>query len=293
MRYLIATLLIFAFTASANDDGWFPISLEDNYVHIPITLNGIETTAILDTGTVSNYISKDFVAKHGKDLSKGGVTKIANSWDDEYYQLYNEVPIKLFETEFKMDDLIESDLPSGDVVIGMHFFRFYILQVDYPNKRIRMLDRKSVDMKKYNNVDSRVEGDHGVPIVKLSVNKEKEAWFLLDTASPVGLTIDRSLSEKRDWLKDYRTGRVTLKELNQVVEMNQLEIPLLKIGPFEIEKIRTAVPDKGHSLDLRPRYEKSFSRIKGKKLRGSVGFDVLQHFIVTIEYQTGFVHISG
>jgi hypothetical protein len=292
MRILLMIVALFTFSANA-DDGWHKAQVKDNLMHIPIVLNGIETTAILDTGSITNYISKDFIAKHGQSLPKGGVTKIASSWDDERYQIYNKVPVTLFDTMFEMDDLIESDIPSGDLVIGMHFFRFFILQIDYPNQRVRMLDRKSVNMKKFKNIESRVEGDHGVPIVKLEVNGEKDAWFLLDTATTVGLKIERGLSEQRDWLTEYRKSRISLKDINRIEEMTELNIPKVQFGPFQLENITSAVPDKGHSLDLRPRYEKGFSRIKGKRLKGAVGFDVLKHFVITIEYQTGFIHIGA
>jgi len=293
MRVLILIFTLFATSAFASDDGWFKAQVKDNYIHVPIKLNGVDTTAIIDTGSTVNYISKSFIAQHGNKLSKGGVTTVPNVWDDNRYQVYNQVPITLFENEFEMDDLIESDIPSGDLVIGMHFFRFFILQIDYPNQRVRMLNRKSVDMAKFNNIDSRVEGDNGLPIVKLGLNGEKDAWFLLDTATTVGLKIERNLTESRGWLSDFKESRVEIKDLNRTDEMTQINLPKVQFGPFEIESVKSVVPDKGQSLDLKPRYEKDFSRIKGKKLHGTVGYDILKHFVVTIEYQTGFVHIGA
>lgn len=44
--------------------------------------------------------------------------------------------------------------------------------------------------------------------------------------------------------------------------------------------------------NLTTQYKDSFSRLKSKKVRGILGYDVLKHFILTVDYAEGLGHIA-
>src|SRR5262245_39112329 len=59
-------------SAGAPDkDGWTPIRFEDGQLLMPVTLNGIEGEAVIDSGAEINGIDEIFVREHQAELKFG------------------------------------------------------------------------------------------------------------------------------------------------------------------------------------------------------------------------------
>jgi hypothetical protein len=65
-----------------------------------------------------------------------------------------------------------------------------------------------------------------------------------------------------------------------------------KFGPFELENIDIRFVAEGEQANLDNQYGQSGSRIKSKRIQGILGFDILKHFVVTLDYRTGKAHIA-
>ena len=66
----------------------------------------------------------------------------------------------------------------------------------------------------------------------------------------------------------------------------------MQFGPFELENVLVTIPAEGKNSYLDSQYEKTGSRLKGKKVQGIIGYDVLKHFLITVDYKGGHAHIG-
>jgi len=56
--------------------------------------------------------------------------------------------------------------------------------------------------------------------------------------------------------------------------------------------VLVTIPAEGESSNLESQYQKTGSRIKGQKIQGLIGYDVLKHFLITIDHRSGHAHIG-
>ncbi len=63
------------------------------------------------------------------------------------------------------------------------FFEKFIVQLDYPNKKMRLMTRDAIDIRKVENVRMESDKGSGFPIVWVRLNDEISDWLILDTGS--------------------------------------------------------------------------------------------------------------
>jgi predicted aspartyl protease len=209
--------------------------------------------------------------------------------------MYNNVPTKLFGIDLELDKLVSLELgsPSNALLIGAGFFDDFIVQLDYPNSKMRLIQRGAIDLAKLKNINMRVDENSRRPIVKVNFKDDKSDWVLLDTGSNGGLTVDRNVAKKRGWLEKYQSDATYAAGVNSVRTMDSFRIDLVKFGPFELENILVNVPAEGETSKLVSQYKGTTgSRIRGPKVNGILGYDILQHFLITIDYKKGHAHIG-
>ena len=52
-------------------------------------------------------------------------------------------------------------------------------------------------------------------------------------------------------------------------------------------------PEEGGSLNIQSQFEPAAgSRVKGRKVEAIIGYDVLKHFVLTIDYYGGRMHVG-
>ena len=105
--------------------------------------------------------------------------------------------------------------------------------------------------------------------------------------------IDRSLARKHDWLDRFETMKRHLSGANAGAEMLLFNLPAMSIGDFEIANAIVAVPGDGVSINtLLPKTTTGSRLLRRSKQQGFLGYDVLKHFVVTIDYRYGYVHLE-
>ena len=60
----------------------------------------------------------------------------------------------------------------------------------------------------------------------------------------------------------------------------------MSFGPFVLENISISVPAEGQNENFSTTYG------YGKSIKGILGYDVLKHFVLTIDYKTGYMHVG-
>ncbi|MCG7536120.1 pepsin/retropepsin-like aspartic protease family protein [Pseudoalteromonas sp. OOF1S-7] len=288
--FLIAVMV--SGIAHAGVTPWIPFELENGHIKVPVTVAGVDSMAILDTGAQSNAINQNFINRHKLDLAHRGNIKVQGVHDTERRKLYSNVDVDLFGIKTKLNQLAGINMGSSQnsLLIGAGFFSQFVVQIDYPNNRIRMVTRDVINVAEHENIKTQTHKGSGLPIVQAEM-AGKKVWLLLDTGSNSGVLIGRRLAEGLDLIHPD-DEQITSRGVNALSEMRATRLAEFTFGPFVLSNVRLAYPEKGHKFSQLKQYAHTSSMIKGRKVRGIVGYDVLKHFLVTLDYARGHMHIS-
>lgn len=136
-------------------------------------------------------------------------------------------------------------------------------------------------------------GDSVLPALQVSI-QGNPAWLLFDTGNSGGVVLKRSFALNKgiyDEATDSQQGIAS--GINEVAAYERFRIDSVTVGPYELENVMAAIPAEGESvrigLDANSRTGTRLRR--GVKTEGLIGFDVLKHFLVTIDYDRHRVHL--
>jgi len=202
---------------------------------------------------------------------------VARPWGTEFTRLVDGVKVGMFGTTITVSGLVQLNTTSAELLLGLPFLRTFIVQIDYPNRRMRLLNRGSADLDKFANVEMRAQATTILPMIKVSVNSGREVWMTLDTGAGVGVFTSRHQAEKFGWLDDPLITRAVDGGAER------LEIPYFKIGPFQLENVLVSVPAQGERTDIGGRTADS---------KGLIGYDVLKHFVRTLDTKKMKMHVG-
>ena len=293
MRWLAITFSLLILSFSCLGQEWIPFKLDGGHVKIPVKVADIETYAMLDSGSQINAINKAFVNKHKLTFDKGPSIKIAGVFGTETLPRLNNIPLEILGASLNLDGLPPLSLGhhSTGLLLGAGFFSSFVVQIDYPNSKMRILPRGSINLKEFQNIKMRSQRGSGAPIVNISINKSKPFWITLDTGNSGGLLIERSFATSLEL-----TEKVTHSEIssgaNNIGVTEHLRVNELKFGPYTLENVLVSMPAEGQSIQVESNTALTGTRIRSKKSRGIIGYDVLKHFVITIDYKGGHAHIG-
>jgi len=293
---LIGLQVLFAPRASAGATGWVNIKVANGHLFVETEIAGLPGYSLIDTGAQVNAINGAFVASENLDFDKGRFVEIAGVFGTERRDTYKEVPVTIFGSTISFHDLVDLDLGAPDIqmILGASFLERHIFQFDYPNQRLRLITRDSIDLKKLRNVDSKRDRHGGSPLVKVGLGKKTGAWLVMDTGANGGILIDRDLARRLDWLDDSDRIQGRMSGVHSSGDMEYFTVPSIMFGPVELADVLVTIPAPGQTVTLFEKYAPLGTRIaRGGKAKGLLGYDVLKHFVVTVDYKTGYVHIHA
>lgn len=277
---------------------WFPFTLDDGHILVEVEVDGIPTTAILDTGAEINGVNEAFINAHNLKFTKAGRTRINGVYGEDIRDRYNGIPVKLFGVDLTLNKLVNLKFGGRDrgLILGAGFFDDFVTQIDYPNQRIRLINKESIDMAKLRNVRAERDATSYMPIININLNNQKNAWLMLDTGMNGGILVERSIVRSKGWLDGQ--FKVVQSDSAGVTRKQQIEsflLPSVTVGPFELENVIVSTPIEGQDITIADdvgEKTRTNSRIKGKRIDGLLGYDVLKHFVLTIDYDKGYVHFG-
>ena len=276
---------------------WITVDIDNGQVIVPVTLNGRPARALLDTGASGNGISEAFLESSKERYGRGAGITLRGIAGDRATSTVNGVDLGIFGVEFSISGLLPLEMHGIDFVIGQPFFDLFVVQIDYPHERMRIIDRKSLDLRKFSNVMMRRAGGVGHAQVRVELNGDYKAWLMLDTGNNGSIILRRSVADRRGWLEQYQSIEQTVVGVNdEPIQIETFSLPSMTIGPVELEQVQVSVPANGDEL-LMNRFDpiewSTGTRIrKGKKTDGILGFDVLKHFIVTIDFRRSLLNLD-
>ncbi len=296
LRLCIIALVLIAFTTNTQADmtPWTDMKVQNGHILIPVKVAGIDTYAMLDTGSQLNAINRAFRHKHNLSFSNGKKVNIRGIYGTEKMQTFNKVPVSFFGVETTLNKVADIAIGhhSNGILLGATFLDQFVIQMDYPNQRIRFITHNSIDMAKLENIEFQLHKSQAMPLVKLGLGPDKDVWVLFDTGNNGGVLFDKALAEAMGWSNNLtETQSIAVGATSHISVMNNYRIPELQFGPYTLENVLVSVPDDS-KLNLLERHRELGSRIRGKRVQGILGYDVLQHFVVTVDYKNGHAHIG-
>ncbi|MEP2653315.1 MAG: pepsin/retropepsin-like aspartic protease family protein [Paraglaciecola sp.] len=273
---------------------WVTMTLENGHMKFPVLVEGIETMAIVDSGAQINGLNESFKRKHNLDFAEGRPIKLVGVHGKENRPTYNGVSVEMFGLKTKLNSLgsINFGGDNSALVLGAGFLQNYIVQIDYPNEKMRFVTRDSMKLHDFVNVRVKSQKDTGRPIIKVNLNNQTDVWLLLDTGATSGVFLERSVASKNGWLDKYPVVSSKSQGALSHGATDTFSLPTFKIGPYELENVTVDVGSEGSITNVGSQVDTSFSRIKGTTVRGLLGYDVLKHFILTLDYKRGQAHLG-
>ena len=282
--------------SQADQDGWVPLRIVNGDLALPTSVGGVDGYSIIDTGADLNLLNEAFLEANDLRYPRTGSVRLRGINNRGETRVVGPVPVGMFGAEVDFRDV--AVLPVGDpelqLLFGAGFLENFIFQFDYPNERMRVLPRDSINLKKQKNVESRREQGGRSTIVRLRLNDEKDVWLTLDTGASMML-LERSLARRQKWLERYPTSKFEVSGIFSTDDYDFLNLPQVTIGPYTLENAMVLVPAEGRQIELfRKELEtgSNIARSRGKS-RGLLGADILKHFVLTVDYRSGSVHIHA
>ena len=295
-RRLLVTIAMVTLSqpAVAGMTPWIPFQLYGGHITIPVRIADQDTFALLDSGAQINAINTDFIKQHELALDPGEKIRVRGIHEESERFTYNNVPVELFGIAFEVDGIVAIPFSNrrATMIIGASFFNRFLVQLDYPNEQMRLIDRDELNLAKSENIRTLPQTGSGTPIVEVVVGQREKIWLALDTGNNGGVFVERKLAEKMGWLDSMDVERHRSAGANAIVEVDSFLIPELKFGPYTLENVQGTVPAEGAKLSVASSNSRVGSRIRGKRVRGLIGYDVFKHFLLTIDYSGGHMHVG-
>lgn len=294
MKFVLAlALLVISVNAGAAVSNWVPFDNEDGHISIPVTINGVAARAILDSGATNSGVSVPFLSEHGIDYQLGQQITVSGISGKQKTNFINGLDFGMFGASFEINQMVPFDIQGADVIIGLKFFDNFVLQIDYPNSQLRVVTHDSLNMKKIANVPMKKGANSPQPIVKVDLNGEANLWLTLDTGNNTGILVPRRTASRYDWLNRYGTDQSRVAGVTGSIGVEHFSLPELTIGPVVLENVMVIVPGEGEVTNVdKDVSAKTGTRLKETGSDGILGYDVLKHFIVTIDYKRSFLHLA-
>ena len=290
---LCCLALLWSHVANADVSDWIPFEIGSGHIRVPVTLNGEETWAILDSGARGNGISERFLSNNEGKYKRGAQVILAGVHGSRKVNLINGIDVGIFGANLRMGELMPVRTQSFDFIVGLPFFENYILQIDYPNQRLRAIDHKSFDLKPHANVKMKRIGGRGAPVVRVRLNDEFSSWLLLDTGATTGVYLKRGDAKRFGWLERFPTADARAAGVNKVIDTERLNLPMMTIGPFTLENVIVTIPADGEEANVgRGLSMRTGTRLRQTDSEGILGYDVLKHFVVTIDFKRSLLHLA-
>lgn len=293
MKKLIVLLVLLAIQPIAAKMGdWLPVEIVRGHVIIDIEIGGVPAKAMLDTGAQINVVSKEFLAKHEVAYTKGEQAIIRGVYGEERINLVDNLELTLYGSKIKQNGLYTfGGSDRFDLIFGMPFFHAFVVQIDYPSSKYRLLPHNSINLKKVANLKFTRKSNSQL-ITPVIFPENKKVNLLLDTGNSGGILMDRVVVDSENWIEKYRKGEAKGKGVtDKIVTSDLLVMPEVKFGPFTLEDVVLTTPEEGNSRFIGQKKFGAHNRDKAT-YRGILGYDMLKHFLVTIDAKNSRGHLQ-
>jgi len=273
-----------------------PFKLINNLIFIPVNINGVDLTFLLDTGvaetsifSLENQEIQLINVEKVKFSGLGGDRSIDGFRSDHNLGRIGKSYVNDSMTVFIITDQdfnISSHvgIPVNGI-IGYHFFKNHPVLIDYTSKKITIYKDENVFKKKIKNfteIDISIEKYKPYVIADVEMTHErKSSKLLIDLGNSDAIWLFPKL------IKDFVYNRPNIDDFlgrgfNGDVYGKRSRIHNFYLGKFQFEKPLTAMPDE-YSIQ-------HVNLVENRK--GSVGGDIMRRFTVAFDYRGQKLYIK-
>lgn len=296
MKFL-KVIFLFLYTLSFSQNGFeisnpkktvIPFKLINNLIFIPVNINGVDLTFLLDSGVNEtilfsleekevnfNAIEKIKFSGLGESMDIEGLKSESNlvNIGQDYRDSKHTVFIILDE---RINFSSHVGIPVNGI-IGYHFFKNHQVEINYLSRKITIYnDEKSATKRQRNFTEFplTIEGNKPYMMADVEVSDKKvHSKMLIDLGNSDAIWLFPKLIENFEYnrpnIDDY-LGR----GFNGDIFGKRSRIHRLYLGDFILEKPLTAMPDEYSIQNLK--------LVPNRK--GSIGSDILRRFTVIFDY---------
>lgn len=298
MRTFLFLLCILSFSALSapqmDKEGWLPFVLTNGAVLIEIEVAGKPATALIDSGSEINGISRSYVDANKAQLSFGERIRLKGVVGEEELAMVTAFAVSIFGQQTRFSDLVPMQFGESVLLLGQPFLRNFIVQFDYPRQKIRLLPHAAVDMNKVANLEVKQGRGRNLPAIKVDIAKDESLWLTLDTGNTGGLLVTRQTAESQGWLKSLPSIKHDVSGVVGDGQAETFQIPYLKIGPYELEGVFVTIPAEGQQMNITDKTSRLTAGVqKGIQTKGLLGYDILKHFVLTLDTKNWHAHIAA
>lgn len=268
-----------------------PFELISNLIVVPVKVNGVELSFLLDTGVRETILfnvskvdsltlkdAKTFTVKGANDIKVTALKSENNVVEVKGLISTNHNIYVAFNQNSNLSSYLGEEIHG---IMGFHFFKDFIVELSYRNELIRVY-KKGRYKKKWDRFESvALEFSKGKPYVwaKLRGGREK---FLLDTGMSDGLwkfKEDSVSTAQYGYYEDYLGMSVSGEILGK-----RSKIEKLVFADETFYDVKIAYP-----------YEGTLPKeLKGVSDRsGSLGGEILKRFTTVIDYTNSNMYLKG
>jgi len=274
-----------------------PFQLIHDLVILPVEINGVELSFLLDTGVDSTILFnltevdslnvKNATSILLKGLGAGNPVQAIKSSGNEVRigkaTSQSLILYVVYDYEINLSNRVGVPIHG---IIGYDFFKDFILEFNYPRQKINIYEPESYDYKKCRKCEN-------LPLTFYMNKPYITAKVKIDdnTERPLNFLVDSGLGDALWMLSDEKKG-IEVPEryfedflgfgMGGSVYGLRTRIKSLKLGRFEFEEVTASFPDSLYIKEMQT-YE----------LRnGSIGAQILKRFDLTIDYPNKKLRIS-
>src|SRR5699024_357786 len=166
---LLAAFLVVAGLSSSqaaddeNGQGWMPFKESNGHIAFDVRVNGQAASAIFDTGADASVISEGLARRAEINLNRGDSIRLVGIHGQGTIPTSRRFTLEMAGQEVELDRVPVAPAPGFDVVFGRPMAESSVVQIDYPNQRIRFIRRDALEFER--NVELR-NTRRGAPMVR-------------------------------------------------------------------------------------------------------------------------------
>lgn len=265
-----------------------PFKLINNLIFIPVTINGVELTFLLDTGVAETSI----FSLENKEVKLATLEKIkfsglgGNASIDGFRSDHNTGKIgkSFINNSLSLFIIVDQDFNISSHVgipvngiIGYHFFKNHPVSIDYATKKIMIYNDESLFRKKIKKFEAlSISIEKNKPYIEADVemtHEKKRSKLLIDIGNSDAIWLFPTL------IKNFVYNRPNIDDFlgrgfNGDIYGKRSRIHGFYLGNFQFDRPLTAMPD-----------EFSIQHVNlVDNRRGSIGGEIMRRFTVIFDY---------
>lgn len=289
---LLTLLLLLTLSGHAAEPaagGWIAFDGQGGAINFAGEVNGVPARITLDSGASIGTVSEAFSARSGIEPDPRRPIQVAGIFGET--RVYGSRPFELVMNDQTINLAGLAVVPGAgfEILLGRWIFEQVVVQIDYPNHRIRFLDREAVEFE--SNVEVRMTR-FGSLLIETFI-QDQRAWLELDTGNTGPVFLNERFVHLHD-LDDYELAIEGLKSRGVIRsgEIRMLRFNSARIGPYEFGALLASY-GVDSSRGLFRQEARTGSRIRRSRTRrhGLLGAEVLRNFLVTTDYKNRKVHL--